>query len=127
MGAGGGGVDGVFFLAGVVCKDRWRVNYLDGRIGVEESTGASLKMEQSFDQAGCVPFRRGTWIPCGGISGETGGWSVWALRFVVSQLVAGGLLEWRRFWGFRCHYWVMASVDFCSFRQQLVDRVPVEC
>jgi hypothetical protein len=53
-------------------------------------------------------------------------WSVWTLRFVVSQLVAGGILEWRRFWGFRSLCWVMASVHFCSFRQQLVDRVPVE-
>jgi hypothetical protein len=46
---------------------------------VEESTGASLRMEQSFDQAGCVPFRRGVWIPCGGISGEAGGCRWWGI------------------------------------------------
>jgi hypothetical protein len=32
-GCGGGSVDGVFFLARVICKGRWRVNYLDGENG----------------------------------------------------------------------------------------------
>jgi hypothetical protein len=39
-------------------------------------------------------------------------WSVWTPRFVVSQLVVGGILEWRRFWQGRSNDFLLGWARF---------------